>query len=85
MKIRQMVYGKERKVELLCKGNHKNYNYYVLNLGTHPTAYIEIPKENILYGKSYDELYELLMDLGYEMSDEEIKLRTGEHEAYRKG
>ena len=32
-----------------------------------------------------DELYELLMDLGYEMSDEEIKLRTGEHEAYRKG
>ena len=32
-----------------------------------------------------DGLYELLIDLGYEMSDEEIKLRTGEHEAYRKG
>ena len=40
------------------------------------------------YGREYkknsklDDLYELLMDLGYVMSDEEIKLRTGEHEAY---
>ena len=31
-----------------------------------------------------DDLYELLLDLGYKMSDEEIKLRTGEHEAYLK-
>lgn len=63
MKIRQMVYGKERRVELLCKGNHKNYNYYVLNLGTHPTAYIEISKEDKLYGKSYDEIYKMGCDI----------------------
>ena len=46
MKFKVMEYGKERRTELLCKGKYKNYNYYVLNLGTHPTAYIEIPKEN---------------------------------------
>ena len=47
MKFKVMKYGKERRTELLCKDKYKNYNYYVLNLGTHPTAYIEIPKENI--------------------------------------
>ena len=38
MKIKEMEYGKERRTELLCKAKYKNYNYYVLNLGTHPTA-----------------------------------------------
>ena len=59
MKIKVMEYGKERRIELLCKDKYKNYNYYVLNLGTHPTAYIEIPKENKLYRKSYDEIYKI--------------------------
>jgi len=59
MKIKEMEYGKERRTELLCKDKYKNYNYYVLNLGTHPTAYIEIPKEDKLYGKTYFEIYEM--------------------------
>ena len=63
MKIKEMEYGKERKTELLCKDKYKNYNYYVLNLGTHPTAYIEIPKEDKLYGKSYDEIYRIGCDI----------------------
>ena len=63
MKIKEMKYGKERRTELLCKGKYKNYNYYVLNLGTHPTAYIEIPKENKLYRKSYDEIYKIGCDI----------------------
>ena len=63
MKIKVMEYGKERRTELLCKGKYKNYNYYVLNLGTHPTAYIEIPKENKLYRKSYDEIYKIGCDI----------------------
>ena len=63
MKFKVMKYGKERRTELLCKGKYKNYNYYVLNLGTHPTAYIEIPKENKLYRKSYDEIYKIGCDI----------------------
>ena len=63
MKFKVMKYGKERRTELLCKGKYKNYNYYVLNLGTHPTAYIEIPKENKLYRKSCDEIYKIGCDI----------------------
>lgn len=63
MKIKEMEYGKERRTELLCKDKYKNYNYYVLNLGTHPTAYIEIPKEDKLYRKSYFEIYEIGCDI----------------------
>lgn len=63
MKIKEMEYGKERRTELLCKDKYKDYNYYVLNLGTHPTAYIEIPKEDKLYGKSYNEIYRMGCDI----------------------
>ena len=63
MKFKVMKYGKERRTELLCKCKYKNYNYYVLNLGTHPPAYIEIPKENKLYRKSYDEIYKIGCDI----------------------
>ena len=76
MKIKEMEYGKERRTELLCKDKYKNYNYYVLNLGTHPTAYIEIPKEDKLYGKSYDEIYRIGCDIdvngGLTYSDNEL-------------
>ena len=76
MKFKVMEYGKERRTELLCKGKYKNYNYYVLNLGTHPTAYIEIPKENKLYRKSYDEIYKIGCDIdvhgGLTYSDNEL-------------
>lgn len=63
MEIKEMKYGKESRMELLCKGKYKNYNYYVLNLGTYPTAYIEIPKGDKLYGKSYDEIYRMDCDI----------------------
>lgn len=59
MKIKAMEYGEESRIELLCKDKYKNYNYYVLNLGIYPTAYIEIPKGNKLYRKSYDEIYKI--------------------------
>lgn len=51
---KQMVYGTKRKVEILFEGTYNGYQFYILNLGTHPTAYIEIPKTNKLFGKDYD-------------------------------
>lgn len=61
MKIKPMIYQKDRKIELLYQDNYKGYNYYILNLGTHPTAYIEIPKGHLLYEMDYNEIY----DKGY--------------------
>lgn len=76
MKIKEMEYGKESRTELLCKDKYKNYTYYVLNLGTHPTAYIEISKEDKLYEKSYEEIYRIGCDIdvngGLTYSDNEL-------------
>ena len=75
-KIKPMVYQTERKIELLCKSEYKDYKYYILNLGTHPTAYIEIPEGNKLYGKDYDEIYDMGYDIdihgGLTYSDDEL-------------
>lgn len=54
--MKQMEYQAKRKIELLDSGKCINYNYYILNLGTHPTAYIEIPKNHKYYLKHYDEI-----------------------------
>lgn len=51
--MKEMIYSDERKVELLYNNVYKNFHYYILNLGTHPTAYIEIPKKHSLFRKNY--------------------------------
>lgn len=58
-KIKPMVYQTERKMELLHTDKYKNYKYYILNLGTHPTAYIAIPKGHKLYGQDYNDIYDI--------------------------
>lgn len=50
---KEMVYQKDRKVEVLFKGTYKGYDFYVLSLGTHPTAYVKIPNGHPYFGKSY--------------------------------
>lgn len=63
MKIIEMTYQKDRKIEMLYYDKYKNYNYYILSLGTHPTAYIAIPKGNKLYGQDYNDIYEMGCDI----------------------
>ncbi len=63
VEYKKMVYQTNRNLEILCDGVYKNYQFYILNLGTHPTAYIEIPKISKLFGKTYDELYEMGIDV----------------------
>ena len=55
--MKEMIYINEQKRELLDTGIYKNYKYYIMSLGTHPTAYIEIPEESKLYNKNYDDIY----------------------------
>lgn len=60
---KQMEYSTNRKLEILLEGTYKDYQFYILNLGTHPTAYIEIPRESKLFGKDYEQIYEMEIDV----------------------
>lgn len=62
-KYKEMKYQINRKCEVLAEAKYKGYQFYILNLGTHPTAYIEIPTGNILFGKTYCELYDNGIDI----------------------
>ena len=55
--MKEMIYQKDRKVEVLDTGFCYGYLYYILNLGTHPTAYIKIPETHLYHKcKSYNEM-----------------------------
>lgn len=47
--MKEMIYSDKRKDEILEQGCYKGYKYVILNLGTHPTAYVE----NKLHVDSY--------------------------------
>lgn len=51
-----MNYYKERihPSEVLCIGKYKRYDFFILNMGTHPTAYVRVPKTHPFFGKFYD-------------------------------
>ena len=70
MKAKEMIYQCGRKRELLFNDIFKGYHYYILNLGTHPTAYIEIPKTSSLYKKDYDEISNIEVHGGFTYAKE---------------
>lgn len=53
MTAKEMKYGPNRITELLDTGKCFGYTYYIMNLGTHPTSYVEIPSNHKLYRKNY--------------------------------
>ena len=55
-KFKQMEYSKNRIIDVLYDDYYKNYRFIILNLGTHPVAYVEIPKKSKLYKKKYDKI-----------------------------
>lgn len=58
--MKEMKYSAKRKIELLDTGTFYGFTYYILNLGTHPTAYIKIPKiDKRYYGKDIDSIMEM--------------------------
>lgn len=48
--MEEMVYKNKDDRQWLEHNTYKNYEYVVMSLGTHPTAYIGIPKGHRLYG-----------------------------------
>ena len=49
-----MVYHDRSTPEILDEGNYKKYHYAIVSMGSHPCAYVELPKSNQYYGKDYD-------------------------------
>lgn len=41
-----MVYSHNIEREVIAEGECNGFEFYVLNLGTHPTAYVNVPKEH---------------------------------------
>ena len=63
IEYKQMVYQSERIFEILFEGKYMGYQFYIMNLGTHPTAYVEIPETSKLFGKDYFEIYDMETDI----------------------
>lgn len=51
--MKEMIYKQNREIEILFEGKYKDYQFYILSLGTHPTAYVEVPSTSKLFGKGY--------------------------------
>lgn len=56
VEYKQMEYTTDNKMEILCEGKYKGYQFYILSFGSHPTAYVEIPIESFLFGKGYNKI-----------------------------
>ena len=55
--MKEMVYKTERQsAEVLYEGTYGGYNFVIVSYGTHPCAYVEIPKTSEYYGVDYDKL-----------------------------
>lgn len=59
----EMKYSANRKLETLAYGFYKGYEFRILNLGPHPTAYVNIPANHPCFGKSYNEIYDYGIDI----------------------
>ena len=55
--MKEMIYSATRinPPEMLADGEYKGFHFYVLNLGTHPCAYIDVTETN-LNGKDYTDI-----------------------------
>lgn len=53
--MKEMNYLQERKDEVLDSESYKGYQFVILSLGTHPTAYVKVPETHPYYEIDYDE------------------------------
>lgn len=73
--MKDIIYKKEIKCKILEQGIYHGYKWYIFDLGTHPTAYIKINSNNVLYNKSYFEIedkYDIDVHGGLTYSDSRL-------------
>lgn len=56
--MKKMIYGEGRYRDpiVLMDDFYKDYHFFILNLGTHPCAYVVLPEGHEFYGESYDNI-----------------------------
>ena len=54
--MKEMIYQANRKIETLDTGYCLGLLYYIMNLGTHPTAYVKIPENHRYYKKDMNKI-----------------------------
>ena len=56
--MQEMIYQATRlnPPVVLDSGEYNGYNYYVLNLGTHPCGYVEIPHDSKYFNVDYNNI-----------------------------
>ena len=54
--MKEMQYQFEKKAEVLATGYCLGLLYYIMNLGSHPTAYVKIPENHKYYKKDICEI-----------------------------
>lgn len=74
--MKEMIYQRERKREVLDTGFCYGYLYYILNLGTHPTAYIKIPENHCVY--NYENYNDVPLDVHGGLTFMDDYLHVGE-------
>lgn len=54
--MKEMVYQKDEKIEVLYHDFYKGYEFYIMNLGAHPTAYVNVINNKLLAMKDYNDI-----------------------------
>ena len=51
--MKEMKYKPQHETEILHTGEFLGYTFFILSLGTHPTAYVKLTPKNKLFGRNY--------------------------------
>lgn len=70
--MKEMIYQAKNKREILFRGKYKNYDFYIINLGTHPTAYIDV--KNTKYQYRHCDNIEILVHGGLTYSEDHLNI-----------
>lgn len=71
----EMEYQKDNICKVLANGTYKGYEFVILNLGTHPTAYVKVPIAHQFHGKNYENV-EIEVHGGLTYSDSTLRIRN---------
>lgn len=54
--MKEMTYTPTRETELLDAGLYNGIEYLIISYGTHPCAYIKVPRDNKYFGVDYNDV-----------------------------
>lgn len=56
--MKSMVYKRwcPENIDTLDEGIYMNFHYAIISLGSHPCAYVELPREHKYHGLEYDDI-----------------------------